>query len=120
MTFSDELRAFTAKVERRQKAAFVGCAQAVHQSVVEGSPITGAPGQPVDTGNLRASWQLQFMSDTLAKTSTSVEYAPTIEQGRGPHGPITIRSQVGGIGSVALTRAGWQAIVNSVASRLTG
>lgn len=118
MTFSDELRAFALKVQARQRDIFVGCATAVHQSVVEGSPITAAPGQPVDTGNLRASWQLRFEGDLSAVTSTPVVYAPPIEEGRGPHGPLTLRSQVGGFHSVALTRAGWQAIVNDVAAKV--
>lgn len=118
MTFSQELRTFAAKVEQRQKLVFVESTNEVHQSVVTGSEITAAPGQPVDTGNLRASWQQRFVSEWVGETSTNVEYAPAIEEGRGDHGPLTLRSQVGGFHSVALTRAGWQRIVNVVVSRV--
>lgn len=118
MSFTSDIRAFALKVEQRQRDIFVGCATEVHRSVVEGSAVTGAPGQPVDTGALRASWNLRFESEHSALTSTNLVYAPIIEEGRGPHGPITIRSQVGGTNSVALTRAGWQATANHVTARV--
>ena len=120
MSFQDEVRNFAQKVERKQREIFVNCASAVHQSVVTGSPVTGAPGQPVDTGALRASWVLRFESDHVAMTSTPIVYAPIIEDGRGPHGPLTLRSTVGGFHSVQLTRAGWQATVQDVAIRTVG
>lgn len=115
MSFTTDLQAFARKVEKRNRDIFVGVSTAVHDSVVEGSPLTGAPGQPVDTGNLRASWILRFLARWLSRTSTNVEYAPPIEEGIGPHGPMTLRSAVGGFHSVKLTRAGFQNIVDNVA-----
>lgn len=114
MGFADDLNDFTRKVERRRKDIFVGFAVAVRDSVVEGSPVTGAPGQPVDIGNLKASWQLTFPSATLARVTTNVPYAPPIEDGVGPYGPMTLRSEVGGWHSVKLTRAGRQALLDQV------
>lgn len=77
-----------------------------HQSVQFGSEITGAPGQPVDQGVLRASVQLQLDATTPhASVGSNLEYAPGIEHGVGPHGPLTLRSAVGGFHSFALTVA---------------
>lgn len=89
-------------------------ASAVHESVQTGSPITGAPGQPVDTGFLRASWQLSFPSKDVAEISTNTEYAEAIENGVGPHGPMTVKSPVGGFNSVALTRMNFDRLVDHV------
>ena len=55
MTFSDDLRRFVTTVRDNNRAVYVGVAAGAHESITVGSPITGAAGQPVDTGNLRAS-----------------------------------------------------------------
>ena len=126
MSFADDLAKFTLKVEARSQAVFLGCVGAVHGSVVEGSAVTGAPGQPVDTGNLIGSWQETYPEELVGQTATDVEYAPSIEEGQQapyPHHisgktvtprPIQFKSAVGGAHSVKLTRAGWKPIVASV------
>lgn len=78
MTFSADLRKFAVKVERTTRLTFANTATKIHESITEGSPITGAPGQPVDTGFLRNSWQLDI-KPTHATVSTNVAYAPVIE-----------------------------------------
>lgn len=103
MTFSDDLRKFALTAEERTNGVFAGVVSEVQRSVVEGSAITGSPGQPVDTGALRASWQTSFPSDHTALVSTNLEYAQAIEDGVGPHGPLKLRSPVGGFHSVAAT-----------------
>jgi hypothetical protein len=114
MGFSAEMDAFIAKVRARGDGLFINTASHVHTSVVSGSPVTGAPGQPVDTGNLRTSWQLVF-NGTSAEVSTNVEYAQIIEDNeRGAQ----LRSAVGGFHSVKMTRAGWDAIVIHEAKKL--
>ena len=118
MSFDKDMQAFRVKLNQRLGDVFVNTVQGVHQSVVEGSPVTGAPGQPVDTGALRASWQIQFVGPQEALISTNMEYAPAIEEGYGPHGRMTLRSAVGGFNSVKLTRANWQRLVDSVAARV--
>lgn len=129
MSFGEELRIFGEKAERNIHAVFVGSVNAVHGSVVEGSAVTGAPGQPVDTGNLRASWQETFPEPLVGQTATNVAYAESIEHGQqAPYttaagtqvtpGPMTLRSSVGGFHSVKLTRAGWQDIVRDVAQQV--
>jgi hypothetical protein len=88
-------------------------AQLALQSIQFGSPLTGAPGQPVDTSNLRNSWQDEKVSPTEHVISTPVEYAQPIEDGIGPHGPLTLRSAVGGFHSIAQTVANFDRIVDA-------
>ena len=108
MTFDSDLAAWVAKIHARNKAVFVNTAAAVKGSIVDGSPTTGAPGQPVDTGTLKASWQLAFESPSVALISTNVKYAPVIEDNvRG----ATLRSAVGGFHSVRYTVAGFERLV---------
>lgn len=114
--FSEQVRRWTRQTTTRSREVFVNVANHVHRSVQTGSETTGAPGQPVDTGALRNSWQLTFES-TEALISTGLVYAPPIEDGVGPHGPLTLRSEVGGFHSVALTRAGFDRIVELEATK---
>ena len=116
--FNREINDWLNKVDGRKRALFVNVASAVQESVRSGSQVTSAPGQPVATGNLKTSWNLEFESATTALISTNVEYAPPIEAGVGPYGPLTLRSEVGGFGSVKLTRTGFQRLVNDEARKL--
>jgi hypothetical protein len=79
MSFADDVRRFAAKVEAKQREVFVNVASHAHESIVNGSPVTGAPGQPVDTGNLRNSWQLTFPDANTAEITTNVDYAQPVE-----------------------------------------
>ncbi len=109
MSFAADIQRFTMQTDRRLHDVFVRCTEEVQRSVVEGSEITGAPGQPVQTGALRASWIPQFIDRNTWQTSTNLTYAPIIEENqRG----ATLRSQVGGFHSVAATVAGWVRIVD--------
>jgi hypothetical protein len=119
MGFADDVKRFGAKVEKQSRDVFVGTVLAVHESIVQGSPITGAPGQPVDTGNLKSSWQSDIVGD-VGTVSTGVAYAPAIEEGVGPHGPLTQRSPVGGFHSVKLTIAGFARLVEDQVRKLGG
>jgi len=118
MTFESDIDAFRQKLEQRRRDLFVGVAVETLRSIQLGSEITGAPGQPVDTGVLRASWGILFEEPTVALISTNVVYAPLIEEGIGPHGPLQLRSQVGGFHSVLLTQAGFPRIVEHVARQV--
>ena len=115
--FGLELTTFLLKVKAREQAVFVNTVAAIQDSIQHGSAVTGAPGQPVDTGNLLDSWHTVFESNTVATISTNVEYAPVIEDNtRG----ATLHSQVGGWHSVALTRAGFQRLVDVETVRAGG
>lgn len=107
MSFAADMRRFTIKVDSRRRDVYVSLATKVHESVKVGSPVTGAPGQPVDTGFLRNSWILAI-GVLEAVISTNVEYAPGIEDGISQRWgtPMTVRSSVGGFHSVKLTIAG--------------
>jgi len=115
MGLRDDVRRFALTVESRSQKVFVGVTTQVQRSIQFGSEITNAPGQPVQTGRLRASWIGEFLDANRWQTSTNLPYALPIERGIGPHGPLTLRSSVGGFGSVALTVHGFQAIVRFVA-----
>lgn len=121
MTFADDLRRFTVKVQSTVPAVVVNLAHAIKDSIAEGSAVTGSPGQPVDTGFLRASWQVEVSPGARsAIVGTNVAYAPVIEYGmreaydrsgvarpKAPEGASrrAIKSTVGGHGSVRATVA---------------
>lgn len=128
MTFATDLAAFTAKLKARNQLVFFNTANAVKHSITEGSATTGAPGQPVDTGTLKASWHLSFESPAVAQISTNIAYAPVIEDNaRSSYNPAgqqptypdapaggTNRkgpSTVGGHHSVRYTIAGFERLV---------
>lgn len=114
--FEAQIQAFEAKVDDRLRRVFNGCAIELQRSVVEGSEITGAPGQPVDTGYLKSSWIGQFTDSWRWLLTTGASYAKHIEEAVGLH----LRSEVGGFHSISLTRGGWQKIVDAVVRQVRG
>lgn len=82
-------------------------------SIQNGSALTGAPGQPVQTGFLKGSWQLTFPTKSRAVIGTNAEYAEAIEDGTGKFGPLTLRSPVGGFHSAKMTVANIDRIVDA-------
>jgi hypothetical protein len=115
MTFSADLLDFARKLKLRNQRVFLTSVTEVDRSIRVGSPLTGAPGQPVDTGALRNSWETTFPTKSTAEVSTAQNYAPYIEDGAG----MQLRSKVGGFHSVKLTRAGWQRIVDAMVQQET-
>ena len=103
-----KLREFQAKIERRINDIHINCAEQIRDSIKDGSTTTGAPGQLVDTGNLKNSWQLTHPQKLLSRMTTNVLYAPYAEEGVN----MTQRSEVGGFHSVKLTRLGFQRIAD--------
>jgi hypothetical protein len=95
MSFRDDLMKFKRKVVRREEQIANHVGTLVYESVVEGSSVTSAPGQPVDTGALKKSWK-----------KADVPYASFIEEGE-----YTQRSSVGGPHSRKLTVAGFKRLV---------
>ncbi len=119
MTFARDAERFTVKLDRATRAVYVATAAAVQESVKTGRPETGAPGQPVDIGNLRNSWTLD-VGPAVATIATNAAYARAIEDGVGRFGPLTRRSRVGGFHSVKLTIAGFDRLLRSVVREVTG
>ena len=121
---------FTVKLEKLASGLLPAVAATALDSIQNGSPLTGSPGQPVGQygpgyhqgevgGTLKASWQLAFPSAEVAEITTNLEYAPHNEYGVTEDGrPYTQRSTVGGRHSVALTVAGMDRIVEFEAKRL--
>lgn len=109
--FAKDLRNFTSKVRRREQATFLGLVTLAHESITEGSPFTGAPGQPVQTGFLKASWQIVIEGYLRASIVTKAVYAQVIEDGQRGGKRLTLRSSVGGFHSVKLTIAGMQRLL---------
>lgn len=120
MSFASDLKSFVVRTESRLPEVVAATGVLALESIKVGSPITGAPGQPVDTGALRNSWQLEMESPLRALVSTNIEYAPAIEEGIGPHGAMTLRSAVGGFHSRSKTIAGGQRLVDEAVRRVTG
>lgn len=133
MSWESEIEKFVIHAERMEQAHYANCLSAVHDSIQNGSPVTGSPGQPVGQygpgyhegevgGTLKASWQIIPTAERVASVVTNEVYAPDNEYGiRQKDGkPYTQRSSVGGRHSVALTIAGWQNIVNDEARKLDG
>ena len=101
-TFQQQLKGWAIRLSAKQQSVFVGIVTEAARSIVEGSELTGAMGQPVDTGNLRASWITRFLSPQEALISTNVEYAPYVEDNVNNvvfknHGPHSVKQTIGGM-----------------------
>ena len=126
MPFADDVRRFALKANNVTKDVFVNVVAATKDSITDGSPVTGSPGQPVRRGTLKASWNTEFVSDTEALISSggaAAAYNKSIEDGVSyAHNgePMQLRSEVGGFHSVALTAAGFSALVADEARKVVG
>lgn len=114
MSAREDMQRIVMRIDAKNRAVFVGSAAIVQSELTVGGPITGAPGQPVRSGALRASYIPEFVDDHTWQSTSGLPYAEGIENGVGPHGPIQIRSSVGGSHSIKLIRAGFPAIVAHV------
>jgi hypothetical protein len=109
--FEAAINGFVRKTEQVTDRVLLDAAMTVHRSITVGDPLTGAPGQPVDTSNLKDSWGPVPVKSApgVYDILSDVIYAPVIEYNiRG----ATLRSAVGGFHSRALTIAAWQNIVD--------
>lgn len=77
--FTDALVRFSEKCEARTLAVHAGTVQEVYRSVVHGSELTSAPGQPVATGDLRDSWTIKHEGPLVSVISSNSPYARAIE-----------------------------------------
>ena len=120
MSADDALRnrATVVRLGLQIQEVFDGCVEEALKSIQSGSPITGAPGQPVQSGKLLASFKLERPSRDKAVIGTSSPYAVKIEHGVGKFGPATLRSSRGGFHSVKLTAAGMGRVLAAVMRRV--
>lgn len=131
--FAADLARFVELAEGQTRDAFVHATEEVKRSVVDGSELTGAPGQKVDTGYMKGSFIGEFVTETLWRLTTNVAYAPVHEYGdrdafdkegverpeylkstKEPGAGGAVASTVGGEHSVAHTIAGWPRILEYV------
>lgn len=118
--FQQALKQFQRDAEQRVRDCAQFAFQEVTRSVVRGSELTGAPGQPVDTGNLRSSWTPSTIAPGVRELTTNVEYARFIEDGGNDLAAFNLRSEVGGFHSVKLTEAAWPDIVEFARKKALG
>lgn len=121
MAFASDVAAFQQKVRRRAQAVRHTAVFLTHESITVGSALTGAPGQPVQYGSLRQSYQIEILSPTMTRIASAKKYARSIEDLLSyAHGgtPITIRSKVGGGHSIKMTVLAWTRIVEEANRRV--
>lgn len=90
------------------------------ESIQVGSPITGAPGQPVDEFVLLPSYHVEKMGPRTSRIVSYEPYSWGIENAVGPHGPIKLRSSVGGFHSIKRTVAANDRVAAAALRRLNG
>jgi hypothetical protein len=98
MGFAQSLSGFSAKFKANLAATREGVDAETFRSIVEGSEITGAPGQPVKTRKLHDSWT-QDVADTETVTSSDSPYATAVEENLNNavyenHGPHSVKQTV--------------------------
>jgi hypothetical protein len=108
MSFQDDMDRFLSKVHSRERTLYRRCCEHAAMSIVNGSPITGAPGQPVRFGDLKKSWRYRIRGKRNFRIESDSPYAGVIEDNRRG---ARLHSKVGGFHSVKLTRLGWKRIV---------
>lgn len=122
------------QLKRRLNALPRQLGNAVLESIRDGSPITGAPGQPEQTGELKRSWKMTLSGNRL-RVFSNLFWAEFIEEGFRQRNPtaksllgrifksvgigvkrtnLTLRSPKGGFHSVKITRANIQKLVDKV------
>jgi hypothetical protein len=121
MSFESDLKKFMTKTKKREERIITGVFSAVRRSITNGSRTTGSPGQPPD---LRKSYRTERESRTVAVISSNQHSARSVEDGIAHmHGGYTLsrlKSRTGGFHSVALTRAGFQPLVEEVVAKVVG
>lgn len=112
--FGKDIDRFNKKLAKKPVEFIDRATDEVFNSIVNGSALTGAPGQPVLSGALKRSWVKRRTSAGTSEVVTDSPYARTIEDLFGRFGKIQIRSAVGGGHSVKMTQAAWDQIIFKV------
>ena len=116
--FSKALKDIAAETEEDFDDFYDMVVHLTMQSIKYGSPLTGAPGQPVKSGDLLASWESRGSSKAkFVLIVSELIYAIIIELNtRGAQ----LRSKVGGFHSVELTYLGFDEIIRQAVSAVAG
>jgi hypothetical protein len=118
--FKLQMDAVAARVGVNIHTLFRESVKSAEYSIRFGSGVTGAPGQPVDSEELRLSWKTDMLTPEHATVTSDCEWAPQNEDGiaRPGGGSYNLRSFVGGRWSIAKTVAGWGSLVTAEAARV--
>lgn len=112
-TSGDQIRALAADLLERADEFHAGVVAEMEKSVVDGHELTGAPGQPVDDGDLKESWETTHDGPSKSTTESDSPYAQAVEDN---WGNVTYKN--GGSHSLKLTVAGAQTVADVVAERV--
>lgn len=99
--FETKVNIFARKVDDEARKVLAGTVDKILVSVRDGDPVTGSPGQPVDLGDLKRSWQ-STVEGNEGHVFSDDPAARVIEAGVRAGTPLQFRSG-GGAHSVKLT-----------------
>jgi hypothetical protein len=116
LKFQSDIRKFVSKTSKNMSAIGRGSAHAALNSIKYGSEITGAPGQPEQSGALIDSWVMEERGVASALIYSDSSYARQNEDGiaRPGGGPYIQQSARGGRWSVSKTKSGFSRLVDYV------
>lgn len=103
-------------LRNRERDCFLNIVDHVEMSLLVGSHVTGAPGQPVDTGELINSWEK--LVEARIRVATFMSSAPHAEIIENNARGAKLRSKVGGFHSIAITLANMNKIIAFEAGKI--
>lgn len=115
--FATQVQKFKVHVGELSQNVHNAAADMVLVSIKDGSPITGAPGQPVDRGTLRDSWTRTDKDKDTAVIATDAAYAAVIEDNLNLNSGRGFFFKNHGSHSVKLTITGWLKIVEQAVAQ---
>lgn len=115
MSFAEGIREFQKELERKARLLDREVGRLLFKSIVSGSAVTGAPGQPVDDRDLKESWESVREGEFVTVIFSSSIYAPFIESGH-----YKQKSATGGPHSFKLTVASFDKLVAQAVLRVKG
>src|ERR1035437_9572971 len=100
--FDLDMAAVATRLNANLLAMFDDSVNMAAESIINGSAVTGSPGQPVESDELRLSWKTEKLTPTHATITTDIPYAQSNEDGiaRPGLGEYRLLSPVGGRWSI--------------------
>jgi hypothetical protein len=119
--FGNQIQLFAGDLEPMTRKPSWGsrCRSRIDQSRLGAQSLARQVNQST-LGALLNSWLIEWRGPWYAEITSDLPYAHIIEGGIGAYGPLTLRSNVGGFHSLALTSASWPRIVGLVVADYKG
>lgn len=119
-TWTSRLPQFSRELERVVPAIRREVAELALDYIVNGSPVTGAPGQPEDLR--QGQWSISETGPDTTTVGTADSSAPAVEDGisRITGGPVTLNSPIGGFHSVMLTHQNAEPLIKAAVRTVKG